>query len=60
MDTRWRVHIARDKAAEIGKLGEAGDVRLRFESEPGPSQDSLSCQNATYLIAERINGAMDR
>jgi hypothetical protein len=60
MDTRWRVHLARDKAAELGALGEAGDVRLRFESEPGLSQDSLSCQNASYLISKRFMSAMDR
>ncbi|KAI9874312.1 MAG: hypothetical protein M1830_009893 [Pleopsidium flavum] len=59
MDTRWRVHLARDKAAEIGALGEAGDVRLRFESERGLSQDSLSCQNASYLIAKRFMSEMD-
>lgn len=60
MDTRWRVHLARDSEAEIGALGEAGDVRLRFESERGLSQDALSCQNASYLAAKRFMGAMDR
>jgi hypothetical protein len=60
MGTRWRVHLARDKAAEIGKSGEAGDIRLRFEGEPGLWQDTLSCQNAPYLIAKRFMGARDR
>jgi len=46
MDTKWRVHLARDKAAEVGKLGEAEDMRLRFKSESDLSQDSLSRQNA--------------
>lgn len=59
-DTRWRVHIARDKAAEIGRLGHAGDIRLRFESEPGLSQDSLSRRNASYLTDKRFMNAMDR
>lgn len=60
MDTRWRVHLARDSDAEIGALGEVGDVRLRFESERGLSQDALSCQNASYLSAKRFMSAMDR
>lgn len=60
MDTRWRVHIGRDRDAEIGALGEAGDVRMRFEREPGLSLDSLSSQNASYLTAKRFMRAMDR
>ena len=59
MDTRWRVHLARDRDAEIGKSRKAGDIRLRFESEPGLSQDSLSCQNALYLTAKRYMTVMD-
>ena len=35
MNTSWRVHLAGDKAAEISASGEAVDVRLLFESEPG-------------------------
>ncbi len=60
MDIRWKVHVARDKAAGIGKLGEAGDIRWRFESEPGPSRDALSCRKAWYLTVSRSMSAMDR
>ncbi|KAI4127532.1 MAG: hypothetical protein LQ347_004563 [Umbilicaria vellea] len=60
MDTRWRVHLGRDRDAEIGALGEAGIVRLRFESERGLTQDALSCQNASYLRQKRFMNAMDR
>lgn len=59
-NTKWGVHNDRDADAEIGKSGEAGAVRLRFESQPGLSHDSLSCQNASYLIAEGFKDAMDR
>lgn len=59
MDTTWRVHLARDRDAEIGKSRKAGAIRLRFESEPGLSQNSLSHQNASYLIEKRFKGAMD-
>lgn len=36
-----------------------GDVRLRFESESRFSQDSLYCQNASYLAGTRFMRAMD-
>jgi hypothetical protein len=55
MGTRWRDQLARDKAAEIGKSSEAGDIRLRFEGNSGLWQDSLSRQKASYLIAEPIH-----
>lgn len=60
MDARWTVHIGSGKAAELGTLGTAGDVRLRFESETGLSQDTLSCQNASYLKSKRFKSAMYR
>ena len=59
MDIKWRVHRASPKIPDIGVLDMPGDVRLRFESEPGLSQDSLSCQNASYLIANRFLRVMD-
>lgn len=59
-DTRWRFHLPRLTDPEIGKAGQAGDIRLRFESELGLSQDSLSSQNASYLIDKRYMSVMDR
>lgn len=41
VDSRCRVRFGREKATEIGKLGQAGDIRLRFECRLGPSQDPL-------------------
>jgi hypothetical protein len=60
MDPMWRAHLGSHRAAERAKVGEAGVIRLRFESEPGPSLDSLSRQNALYLNGKRFMGAMDR
>jgi hypothetical protein len=60
VDTKWRSHLARATRAEVSQLVEAGTIRLRFEEQPGLSQDAISCQNASYLTAERFRSAMDR
>lgn len=58
-DSRWSRHLFRLRAATIGASAEAWGVRLRFESEPGPSQDDLSRENASYLISKRFMNSMD-
>ena len=59
-DSRWSGHLVRVRAAAIGASAEPWSVRLRFEREPGLSQDDLSSQNASYLISKRFMNSMDR
>lgn len=58
-DMRWKAHTQVSTIAELPGLGEAGDVRLRFESEPGLSEESLSTWNASHLIEKRYRSSMD-
>lgn len=59
-DPKWKAHLPAVTRVERLSPDEAGDVRLRFESEPGLSQDDLSRQNLSYLTSKRYMSTMDR
>ena len=54
------VWIQYRKIPGIRGSGVPGNVRLRFDSEPGLSHDDLSSRNEAYLVGERSRKVLDR
>jgi hypothetical protein len=59
-DPIWRGHSGQGRHMELGALGEAGVLRQRFENEFGPSQDTLSSRNESYLKGQHFTKSMKR
>lgn len=60
-DIRWTAHSDHflGGSTPLHPSGAAGNIRLRFENEPGLSQDTLSRQNELFLTAKQYMRTMD-
>ncbi|BDD59937.1 hypothetical protein MAP00_005106 [Monascus purpureus] len=57
----WKRHLGSSPLPETGALcaDSAGNVLLLFDSKAGPSLDSLTRQNESYLVGRRFMEEMD-
>ena len=58
LDHGWTARSGQSRPEE-GLIRSAGDIRLRFESQSGLSQNSLTHQNSSLLTAGTFKKAMD-